>query len=438
MHVIQSIAKTVIFSMFGLVALGVTAWICRDLIEQPAIMAVILTAACLAAVGPAYVAYFWRNGAKPVSMAVLWLTVLASIVLAYTETSYWSSSIEGMHEQATGEKAGREGKAVVAAKRKERYANLSNGQTPEQIQAKLDAKTMDPLYGRSVQCTAATQANSRAFCSDLFTLKAELAAATEARNLEGTVWASGTQQEPFLKRNFYQAAMLGSQNLGGNVSAWILGICLVLVVFLGSLLHLGFLIASSPVKRVAARTAGLAAEAPSLPLKVFPPAQPRTALPEYPIAGLLSRKAANSSNISSSSPELDPTPPADAAPPVEPKPEPKPIVGPVLVDENWQAPAVKPKGKPTKAQKEAAIDAIVGRWMGTGRAMRVAIGQGNQGIEIYNAYSDFCTAQEPPLKPANRSHFGRSLRRLNVAWGKRANGVRYGLRLVKQPMKRAA
>jgi hypothetical protein len=193
MHVIQSIAKTTIFSMFGLVALGVTAWICRDLIEQPAIMAVILTAACLAAVGPAYVAYFWRNGAKGVSMAVLWLTVLASIVLAYTETSYWSSSIEGMHEQATIERAARDGQALVTSKRQERYANLANGQTPEQIQAKIEAKTVDAKFARSNGCTAATLGNSRVFCAEYFALKAELAAATEALKLESTVWAAGTK-----------------------------------------------------------------------------------------------------------------------------------------------------------------------------------------------------------------------------------------------------
>jgi hypothetical protein len=427
MHVIQSIAKTLIFSTFGLVALGVTAWICRDLIEQPAIMAVILTAACLAAVGPAYVAYFWRNGAKPVSMAVLWLTVLASIVLAYTETSYWSSSIEGMHEQATVEKTARDGQALVTNKRQERYANLANGQTPEQIQAKIEAKAVDAKFARSNGCAAATLGNSRVFCAEYFALKAELAAATEARNLESTVWASGTKEEPFLKRNFYQAAMLGSQNLGGTVSAWILGICLVLVVFLGSLLHLGFLIASSPVKRAAARTATKAPEAPSLPLKVFPPLAPRTALPERPIPGYLTGKAPV---------EPDPTPPGDAAPTIEPKPEPKPAAGPVLVDENW-----KPSGKPkklSKSERYADIDAPTRDWLNTGRAVPVALSLGSSGPDVWDAFNAYCLAQHPPIKPLNPSHLGRSLRRVGVASRKTSKGVTYALRLVKMPMKRAA
>lgn len=170
-------------------------------------------------------------------------------------------------------------------------------------------------------------------------------------------------------------------------------------------------------------------EGTPLALKVVPPVQPRAALPEHPIAGLLSRKAGTSPEFPDNSPT---PPPADAAPPVEPKPEPAKAVGPVLVDENWK-PAQKPKGKPTRAEKFAAIDAVTNRWLGQGTVIRASF---NLGAPIYADYVRFCKAGG--ITPVNDSHFGRSLARLKIASKKKARGVHYGLKLVVRSRQRAA
>lgn len=208
-------------------------------------------------------------------------------------------------------------------------------------------------------------------------------------------------------------------------------------VFALPLAVFGMMAASQERKEASGRAK--ASEGPSVALKVSPPLQPRTALPERPIAGLLSRKAGNSSENPNGSP--DPTPPADAAPSNMRNPHNAPVetppARPRLVDENW-VPTPKTKGKPSKAEKFADIDAPTRDWLSTGRAMPVALGLGSSGLDIWAAYNAFCIAQHPPIKPLNPSHFGRSLRRVGVASSKTARGVRYALRLVKQPVRRAA
>lgn len=102
---------------------------------------------------------------------------------------------------------------------------------------------------------------------------------------------------------------------------------------------------------------------------------------------------------------------------------------PKLVDKDPRfsdAQKIKPG---SKAERLEAVDVVTNRWLATGNAVRVNLSLGSRGIDIYNAYSDFCASYG--IKPVNPSHFGRSLRRLKVAFVKKAGGIRYGLKLVK-------
>jgi hypothetical protein len=128
-------------------------------------------------------------------------------------------------------------------------------------------------------------------------------------------------------------------------------------VFALPLAVFGMMAASQERKEASGRAK--APEAPSLPLKVFPPAQPRTALPESPIAGLLSRKMGNSPEIPDSSPEPDQPPPGDAATVETPAPVEAPPARPVLVTEDWKpTPPLSKKQRKLVQRERLKDDAI--------------------------------------------------------------------------------
>lgn len=438
MHVI---VKIVGYSAFA-IAFGLSGALALDFHQgQNAIaVGVAILALILSAFGLLFARHSWQRGDYLSMLLGFTLWAVSAVSFTVTELGFWTSSYNERHAeylQVKAAKARQEGLSDQA------WKALTTGEmhaTPAQIEAKLNAARQNERWSMSGGCISATARASQQFCEGYFNLQAEHAAAVQRAKFEKQIMADGdVKPESFTHNIFAQAESLGRWlGISEKHAADIVTITTWLLLLLAR--DTGLLVANPLGARREARTAAKASEATSVPLKVFPPVQPRTPLPEAPIAGLLSRKAGNSSNISSSSPE--PTPPADSAPPpVEPKPEPKPIIGPVLVDENWQAPA--PKGKPkklSKSERYADIDAPTRTWLAEGHnglmAIPVALSLGGQGPDIHDAYVAYCEARG--IKPLNPSYLGRSLRRVGIASRKTSKGVTYALRLVKQPVRRAA
>lgn len=244
----QSFIRKSVWATVWAVTMAITVWFCLELAEDyPAILALLILAAFVESISLVYARQAWRQGNVITAVAAFWITCLSLVTLIISESSYWSSAIEGIHEQVTRNHLLREGADIVREKQKERYASLASGQTPGQIQADINAAQLHELYRRTDGCTDVTQSDSRAFCEGYFKLKADLAAAKEASELEVTVWKASTAIEtPMMQRNFYEAARLGADNIGGSVRGWILGIVAALVLLMESLRLLALYIGTSP------------------------------------------------------------------------------------------------------------------------------------------------------------------------------------------------
>lgn len=120
----------------------------------------------------------------------------------------------------------------------------------------------------------------------------------------------------------------------------------------------------------------------------------------------------------------DTPPPATAAKPiVTPEPQPE-EAGPHLVVSNQEAaPPVKPR---SNAERLESIDVITRRWLDQA-TVPVALEFGLPAKPLHEAYSRWCIAWG--VVPVNNSHFGRSIKRLDIKKGKTKDGARYGLKL---------
>lgn len=381
----QSFIRKSVWATVWAVTMAITVWFCLELADEyPAILALLILAAFVESISLVYARQAWRHGNVVTAIAALWITGLSLITLIISESSYWSSAIEGIHEQVTRDKLLREGVDIVREKQKERYASLASGKTADQIQAEIDAQQLNELFKRSSACTDVTQPDSRSFCQGYFKLKADHAAAKEAAALEGTVWkASTTVETAAMQRNFYEAARLGSENIGGSVRAWILGIVAVLVLFLESLRLLALYIGTAPDRPRKPQEASKEVSPASIPEESVPPVLEPTQAPETTIKQ---------------------TPPAH------------------LVVDNTSKPDPK-----AKIHRLEAIDTLTKRWM-KDRADSARIERGMVASDLHADYSAWCKAHK--IKPANDKHFGRSVRRLEIKTGRGAGGVAvYGLRL---------
>lgn len=192
----------------------------------------------------------------------------------------------------------------------------------------------------------------------------------------------------------------------------------------------------------AVRKPAIAGPALHVPDVVQPAISPRPRAPLEPRKDVLAIMAGTPGTGGGGNiPDEPPSPPADSKPVEEPAAEhfrdaaqmvspdhPKPVLATAdgAVTDDWK-PNVKPR---TKAERLEAVDVITRKWLDSGAAVRCAISAGSFGIHVYNAYSEWAASYG--IKPVNPSHFGRSMRRLKVAFRKEAAGVRYGLRVIGQ------
>lgn len=360
---------------------------------------------------------------------VLWAA--GALSFAITELGYWSSSYKDRHAEYVGTKSvksrqeGLKDLAWQAVRTGEARATVA------ELEARQKAAKQNAFWASSAECTKATAANSRAFCQSYFELEAKIASTRNIEVMEKRFENEKPNAKGSIVHNVFAGAELLSENttLSEKEAATVVVLIIAMVLMLGRDL---LLIVANPYGG-ATGASGVAKFSPATEASASPAQTPYARAPRADYKPWVELP-----DLSAKPAPEDPTPPpADSAPPVEPKPEPKPIIGPVLVDENWQAPA-KPKGKPSKLAKFADIDAPTKAWLDTGRAIPVALGLGSSGPDIWDAYNDYCLAQMPPIKPLNPSHLGRSLRRVGVASAKTSRGVRYALKLIKQPVCRAA
>ena len=245
---------------------------CLDLAaNQPVIFGIVMLAAFVGSIGLAYTRISWQNGATGTAVAALVVSLLAICTHAFMEASYWSSVIDQINREVSAERAVDEARAVVAAKRTERYAASSNGRSVGQIEAEIKAAQTNPLFARTASCTDATAKDSREFCEGYWKLHAKLAAAKEADKLESVVWSAGTTVETTTKRNLAAIALLAANLFGGQPEQYTALIVITLVMFTQALLAFALVIGWAPEKARIDSTASKPSEATETPAKSLPP-----------------------------------------------------------------------------------------------------------------------------------------------------------------------
>jgi len=267
----------VYIAMFGLIVL-----MSQSLAEnQPVLFSIIILAAFVGSIGLVYARRSFQTGAWLTGIAALFLGIGGILVHTVLETSYWSSTIEQINADFQREHAVMEARDVVSDKRKERYANLAGIRTAPQLEALMAKERLDPLWGRSVQCTDATMPDSREFCGNYLELSAEYEAAKEAGELESTVWSAATVIETSVNRNIASAAILAQKVFGGTVYDWTGMIVAMIVGFTQMLLALSLYVGYAPEKR-----------RPLAPAIVIPrkPYTPSLTLPVKPVAPAVTQK----------------------------------------------------------------------------------------------------------------------------------------------------
>ena len=406
--------------------------------KQPVIFGIIMVSVIIGSVCLAHAILNWHSGAWGSAMAALAVGIVAIAVHSTFNVSFWSSVATEINEQVMREKAANAARDIVAEKRKERYANSASGKSAAQIDAELKAMEFNDRWTWSKGCTDATASASRSFCTEYFMLKGQRDGAMEAGKLEGIVWNASTSVETEVKRNLAAAAHLFARWFGGEAEDWTGRIVVGVVLLIQLVLAFAFVIGYAPDRRQARATAAKLVEAPTLSkMEIKPPRAPLE--PRRDVLAIMAGTPGNGGggNVP------DEPPPADSKPVEEPSSDllrdatkmvapdhPKPVLATAdgAVTDDWK-PNVKPR---TKAERLEAVDVITRRWLDSGAATRCAIAYGSYGIHVYNAYSDWCASYH--IKPVNPSHFGRSMRRLKVAFRKEANGVRYGLRVLNDHM----
>jgi hypothetical protein len=233
--------------------MAITFWICADMAQdQPILLSIIVLCTIVMSVALVYMRIHWRDQNRTSAGAALFVGILCLGVTIVSEVSYWSSTISGMHENIQREKALSSGQDLVKERRRAQLSQAVGGKLPAQIKAEIAV------------------AGNRA---ELVALKAQLNAAEELEKLQGQVIADSTSTVNFsIKRSFYEAASLGSENLGGDVRAWILGIVALIVGCMLSLHLLSLYIGFAPTAPVAARTAPKPLTLSEVAEKASPPA----------------------------------------------------------------------------------------------------------------------------------------------------------------------
>lgn len=264
-------------SIWGLIwaaSIGIAVWLSADMTkDQPILFAILLVCLAVISVSLVYGRILWSGGAKGSALAAFGVGALCFCVAVVSEISYWSASIEGVHDQIVRDKAKAKGKDLVEEKRRQQLATQVGGQSPEAIQAEMSAELTKVYKGATLaastlNCTD-TASSSYRYCTPYLELKSKFAAAKELRDLEGKVLADSTEiVSTSIRRSFYEAARIGSELVGGDVRTWIAIICGLLVATTMSLHLLGLYIGTAPVRRVDAP--GRAKASPATPVAPHP------------------------------------------------------------------------------------------------------------------------------------------------------------------------
>jgi hypothetical protein len=256
------VRRAVWFSVWA-ATYAIIVWLCMELAEnQPVILAVLLLSGIVASIGLVYARQSFAAGSWSGGMSALLVTALALTTCVIGEISYWSGTIESIHEQVTRDRSISEGKSLVRQRQAERYSALANGQSAEALQAGMAAALTKTIAGvslgtRTAGCTDTSSPHYKS-CTAYFDLKAQFAAANEAAKLEGVVSNFNTSVEPVgLKRDFYRAAVWLHDMTGWKVESCIAGIAAIIVSLLQSLLMLSLYIGSTPERRQEAARATL-------------------------------------------------------------------------------------------------------------------------------------------------------------------------------------
>lgn len=387
-------------------------------------LGIAVLALILSAFGLVMARYCWRDKDRTAATIGVVLWAAGATTFAITEFGFWYSSYKDNYAedvQITKAKTRQEGLKDAA------WETLRTGETragSAELEARLRGARQHEAWLTSDKCTRA-QPKSRAFCQGYFELEAQLASAGKLEALETRLVGEQDATKQTVVHNVFAAADLLAENfdLSNRQAATIVVATIALMLMLSRDL---LLVLASPFGgAVAARRALEAPEAIPAPPAISP--RPRAPLEPRNVLAIIA--GTPGSGGGGNVPDEPPPAAADSKPVADHAREvaemmPSPPAKPVLVTEDWQ-PAVKPR---TKAERLEAVDVITRRWLDSGAATRCAISAGSYGIHVYNSYSEWCADYH--IKPVNPSHFGRSMRRLKVAFRKEAHGVRYGLRII--------
>ncbi len=276
-------------SIWGLIwgaTIGIAVWLSLDMTrDQPILFAILLVCLAVISVSLVYGRSLWARGAKGSAIAAYGVGALCLCVAVVSEVSYWSGSIEGVHDQIAREKAKAKGKDIVQEKRRQQLAGHVGGLSPAELQAQMDGELTRVYKGATLavatlNCTDRTSAAFR-YCDTYLDFKARLASAQELRDLEGKVLADSTEVvSTTIRRSFYEAARIGSELIGGDVRTWIAGIVGLLVATMMSLHLLSLFIGFAPGRRVEPHGRAEASPLITLAGASIPPATPPLELAE--------------------------------------------------------------------------------------------------------------------------------------------------------------
>lgn len=282
----QTFLQRFIWISIWMGTMGITLGLCYGLAErQPILLAIIVLAAIVQSVAFVYARIHMSDGNRYTWAATLWVGLLALCVSVVAGTSYWSSTIANVHDEIARDRAKLAGQDIIQDKRREQLGKLTAGRSPAAIEADMQlalAKSFgrETLGFKTADCSDTSSPHYR-YCTEFLSLKSQLASAKELKELEGKVLADSTRVVSVaIKRSFYDLAILGSENIGGSVKMWILGIVILIEACLQSLHLLSLYIGFAPIRRQEARTAQKAEPAPIVAEKASSPVSEAIRTPE--------------------------------------------------------------------------------------------------------------------------------------------------------------
>lgn len=257
---LQTFLQRSVWSLIWLATIAIAISLSADMAsDQPILFAILLVCLAVVSVSMVYGRKLWAEGNRIAAAGCGFACVLALGLTIVSEVSYWAGTIEGVHDQITRDKARAAGLDLVQEKRRQQLAQHTGGVSPAEIEAQMQAE-LARTYGGKVLASTTNDCRdsgspSYRFCSVFLALKSQLASAKQLQELEGKVLADSTQVvQTSVKRSFYEAARIGSEQIGGSPKAWVSGIVALVVATMLSLHLLSLYIGFAPVKSRATKS----------------------------------------------------------------------------------------------------------------------------------------------------------------------------------------